>query len=592
MASEEGWRSLEPASLLVNLVPDLWRTLKSAWPLLVAAVLGGPVAGVANLGFVLLFFALAVARTVVHFATLRYRVVGGRLELRSGLLSRQVRLIDGARVQNIEIVQNVFHRAAGLVELRIETAGEGGIEGMLSAISVEEARRLQGELARAEPERVSGERSLLDIDWLELLAYGVSAGRAGAAVLVLGVGLEVLGPMSPEAVSSAVQGARPGALVGLALLAVAGAYAVSVGGAILRFYGFRMSRSARGVLLESGLLVRRRVEIPLPKVQLARVEEPWVRRAMGYGTLHVETAAVGMPNEEVAAEGMVPMVERDAFAEVLRLVLPRLDLDPWRATLARPAPRALYRGVIAAMLRWSIGAGAIAGWTRSPWPFALVPVGMALAWLDWRVQGWALTPRHLVTRDGFLTRRTVVVGRDKLQSVHLRQGPLLLWHRLGRVEVWVAGARVAVPDLREDDARALFAELSQQEAHGPDGGDHAGEVGDDPGGHGVPGLVDPDGAEVDREHVERGLGGALHGADDVPDEAVGPVGAGELAGEREGAGAGEGPDERERQSLGGHADERGDRRDAPQQELHRPAGAEHADRGEDRDDEGDDPDRR
>ena len=71
------WRQLEPASLLVNLLPTLWRTTRNLWPLLLAIFIGGTVQGAVDLGFLGLFVTLAVMRTVLHYATLRYRMYAG-----------------------------------------------------------------------------------------------------------------------------------------------------------------------------------------------------------------------------------------------------------------------------------------------------------------------------------------------------------------------------------------------------------------------------------------------------------------------------------------------------------------------------------
>jgi putative membrane protein len=131
------WRALEPASLLVNLIPDLWRTARGAWPLLLAVFVGGGIANVVNLLLLASFFAMAVGRTVLHFLTLRYRLHEGKLEIQTGLIGRRFRVIDPARIQNVEIVQNVFHKLAGLVELRIETAGEAGAEGSLAGRTID-----------------------------------------------------------------------------------------------------------------------------------------------------------------------------------------------------------------------------------------------------------------------------------------------------------------------------------------------------------------------------------------------------------------------------------------------------------------------
>ncbi|NOY26891.1 MAG: PH domain-containing protein, partial [Oligoflexia bacterium] len=118
------WKSLHPASLAVNLVPQAWRTARRAWPIFLAIILGGQDIGVqaGDLTLILLFFGLTLARTLVHFLTLHYRLHDGRLEIKSGLIHRQTRTIDPKRIQNVELVRNLFHRATGLVELRVETA--------------------------------------------------------------------------------------------------------------------------------------------------------------------------------------------------------------------------------------------------------------------------------------------------------------------------------------------------------------------------------------------------------------------------------------------------------------------------------------
>ena len=121
-----GWRGLEPASLLINLLPDLWRTVRSGWPLLLAIVVGGGARSAVDLGFLALFLGLSLGRTIIHFLTLRFRLNNGKLEIQSGLLGRRNRVIEPAHIQNTELVQNPFHRVFGLVELRIETAGEQG----------------------------------------------------------------------------------------------------------------------------------------------------------------------------------------------------------------------------------------------------------------------------------------------------------------------------------------------------------------------------------------------------------------------------------------------------------------------------------
>ena len=159
---EVPWLRLHPASLFVNLVPRTWKTLVGMWPLLLLVVVGGSSSedfALADFAWVGLFLLSGVGSTVVHYLTLRYRVNGNKLEIKQGLLNRQARVIDPARIQNVGEVRNIFHNLTGLVEVRIETAGDVRTEGVLSALSVQNANGLIAalEAARGRAPRVRPE---------------------------------------------------------------------------------------------------------------------------------------------------------------------------------------------------------------------------------------------------------------------------------------------------------------------------------------------------------------------------------------------------------------------------------------------------
>lgn len=598
MSAEPPWRRLEPASLLVNLVPDVWRTVRVMWLPLLVVFLGRPSGQRIDFFLPFLFFGLSFGRTAAHVLTLRYRVREGRLEIQSGILARSHRIIDPGRIQNLGIVQNVFHKAAGLVELRVETAGERGTEGLLSAITVSEAERLRTELAVRAPTAPSA-RAVREITLAELVAYGVSTGRVGAVLVGLAVFTEVATPLFPEW-ASRVMG-RPGFLLGLALAGMAGSYVLGVLGAVVRWAGYRLYRTARGVAAESGLFTRRRVEVPVSKVQVVRIDESVLRRWMGYATLKVDTAAGFSPEDPGGSELTVPMVPREEVAEVLHLLIPRGAADVVSARFQPAAPRALVRRLLAATVRWSI-LGALVGvgaerLTGSEAPgllvgAALVGWGLVTNWLAWRFEGWAWVGQLLAIREGWLRRETAVVPIDRIQSVHLLQGPWMRVNGLARVEVWGNRVRLDVPDQRTADARALFdrlcLRLAEQQPDGPDRDQGPGHVPGDAGEHRVPPPGDAHRPEVDREHVEGGLGGPVDDPGHLPEQGVRPVGLGELGHEPVGAGPGEGTEHGEGEHLRGHPDQQGDRADDAGHRVHGAAGAEHADRGQDGDQVGDD----
>lgn len=535
------WHRVHPASLAVNLLPQAWRTARNAWPIFLAILVGGDDMGLraVDLSLLVLFLGLTLARTLIHFLTLRYRLHDGRLEIKSGLINRKARTIDPKRIQNVELVQNIAHRISGLVELRIETAGEASTEGLLSALGTDEATRLRdalrrqqclsearaavraGRQAAGEDEDPGEGEELVALGPVELIAYGLSRRTMGTVALLSAVGFQLLEFAEPQEAEQVVESLGATTFAGLILLAFAASFVFSAGQAVVKHHAYRLQAVGQRLVTEEGLTTRRRVEIPLRKVQIVRTDEPWLRRVMGFGTLMIETAGLGISDGQVRqAEGVVPMVPREDLGALTRRAIPSLDVDPWTADLLPPHPRALYRTMVRRLLLAVVlAAGATA--LFFPWGalsvLLFLPGAAVAAWLDWRWQGWLVTEDTVVSRRGYFTRRTWVVARDKIQSVHVGQTPFMRWHGLASVMVRAAGSDVDLPDISRGEAlrvmqalspepAALASHAAQQQPHGDHAADHTHEVGGKAGGHGVADPADADTAEVDRQDVEGRVG--------------------------------------------------------------------------------------
>ena len=470
VGADEGWQGLHPASVVVNLVPRTWATLRSAWPLLAAALYGQANGqGLFDLLLISVFFGLAIGNTVVHFLTLRYRLVDGRLEIRSGLLNRQARVISADRVQNVEMVRNIFHRMSGLVEVRIETASGTEIEGMLSALSVDDAQHLITALQAARGDApTAAEPDAADVlvrnGTSELLWYGATGTRIGAAALLLGLAYEAMmlrGPVDPEALEA--PRTHLGALTALVVVAaVTGAWLIGLGTALLRHHWFRLVRSGKGLVAEQGLFTLRRTELRLSKVQLVTIVEPWLRRAFGFGSVWVETAAAREGGDGTQrSEAAVPYVEQQAYRAVVGAAVPLDGLDPADLVLLPPHPATMTRAILLALVRSAFIVGIAVAWFRLWGLLALlvVPVSVFFAVLDVRTQGFLVTDALVVARRGWLDRRTSLLARGKLQSASVDQGPLLRALGLSLVHLRVAGSRVVLPALAHADAVALLHRL-------------------------------------------------------------------------------------------------------------------------------------
>ncbi len=468
----ERWNRLHGASPFINLIPQAWRIVRSYWPLLLALLIGteaGTGLSWLDLLYLPLFFLAPMARTVVHWATLRYRVHDGRLEIRSGLLNRQARLIGPERIQNSELVRNPIHRLAGLVEVRLETAGGEQTEGLLSALALPQATALMDRLEQLRrsagvlPEQgsdVPAEQPIVAVGTLELLAHGLTSRRVGVLAVLVVIGLELWQQLGGGDTTTLQQGLHPAFLAGVVLASFVLGVALAVGNTLLRFHDFRLVGLDDRIEARHGLLTRRQVGLQRRRIQLLRVDEPLLRRWMGFATLRLETAGLASgPDGMKQAEATVPMVDRDSLPGLCKQLVPELDADPWGGDLM-PAPtkalawnlqRALVRGLLLLALALALGGS---------WGFLALlalPAMLVAAWFDWRWQAWRITDHLVLARRGFWIRRTWILPRRKVQSALCLQGPILRLWGLSQVLVRMAGNRVWLPPLRSQDAQGCLA---------------------------------------------------------------------------------------------------------------------------------------
>ena len=73
--------------------------------------------------------------------------------IRSGILFRNVRHLPYARIQNLDAVQNVFHRAFGMADVRVGTGGGAEPEARMSVLPWPRWTRCARECSRAAPGR-------------------------------------------------------------------------------------------------------------------------------------------------------------------------------------------------------------------------------------------------------------------------------------------------------------------------------------------------------------------------------------------------------------------------------------------------------
>lgn len=416
--------------------------------------------------------------TVVRTWFTRYTLDDEQLLVWSGALQRSVRVVAPARVQQVELIRQLRHRATDLAAVRIDLVGSGSsatrIE--LDALPVAEAERVRDTLER-------GRRRLADIAApidvpapppAPVLRVGtrhlVVGGLTGTPVLLVPfLLLSVLFEASDLIRQGTGAEAEPrGWLAVVLIIGGIAVWPIVAGGLmILRFHGYELARSGDDLVVRRGLLETRTSVLPLPRVQLVHRSATLPRQWLGLASLDIRTAS----GTSEGTPGWVTTVPVAPTGEVDALIPVALGREALQLDVAPHPTAACRRAIVRRLLSLAapvlvITAGTVAA--GGSWPavvgtaaalLGVVAFPVSLLWgRAWYQRlGHRLAEGVLIARDGVLVEHARIVPIDRVQTVSIRQNH---WQRRAGVctaQVHLAGssARVVVRDPSVVDALAI-----------------------------------------------------------------------------------------------------------------------------------------
>ncbi|MGK4594284.1 PH domain-containing protein [Amycolatopsis sp. w19] len=434
------WHRLDRRMLLIRPVLDVVKSL----PVLIGTVILGRGNGWEWFG--LGVTALTVFVGVSHVLTSRYRVADGQVEWTTGLLLRKHRAIPLDRIRTVDVTSEPKHRLFSLSTVRIGTGrhsvaqGSGDDQLVLDAVSQTEAHRLRTVLLHRkeispEAEAAPQEQVVAEVDrkWVRYAPFTLSGLAVVGAVFAavwhfahqLDIAPENVGPLrdllddlANTALWLIVVVAAVGLLVVVSLL--------SVGGYVLSFWNFKLTRESEGTLhVRRGLITTRSVSIEEERLRGVEVKEPLPLRIAGGARL---TAIAGGLREGKGGDKggglLLPPAPVGRVHEVAAEVL-RENFDPATVPLNRHPRRALTRRLTRAIGGVLLLAAALFGlaWIDFlpswMWQVALglVPFAALVGWDRYRNLGHAIVGRYLVSRSGSLARATVAIRREGLTGI-------------------------------------------------------------------------------------------------------------------------------------------------------------------------------
>ncbi|WP_345363737.1 PH domain-containing protein [Actinoallomurus liliacearum] len=435
------WRRLSTRMLLVHPVQELLR----AWPVLVGAVVVGSTGGHGS-WWSLGATGLVILGGLLRWFTTSYRVTAEQLQVRKGLLRRQVLTVPRDRIRTVDVTAHALHRSLGLAKVEVGTGRtdrkNDGVK--LDAMTATEAARLREELLHraAAPDARPAERpretllARMRPDWVRygpftltgFVTVGVVAG-----VVWRSLNEAHVDPRRIEVLSALLDRfGRTSPAVDVLVVVVALLVVVTVAstlGYVLSFHGFRLTRNDAGTLhVTRGLITTRAITIEERRLRGVEFSEPLLLRAVGGARCIAITTGLRVGRgAERGGSLLLPPAPR---AEALRVAAAVLRDDvPFTRTLTGHGPRAARRRfsravgtalllVAAVLALWALGA--VPAWT---WQVALVlvPLAALLATDRAHALGHTVVDGTLVSRRGSLVRRRSALSCEGIIGWNLRR---------------------------------------------------------------------------------------------------------------------------------------------------------------------------
>ncbi len=417
----------------------------------------GVVTVVAVGGVIIGVLGVLAAWQIAYHRRYEYRLTADTFDIDAGVFSRREREIPYGRIQNVAINRNVFQRLFGIAEVRLETAGGNAAEARLRYVGIDRAYELQDALSDrtgndstdVEPttapdaaEEAHRQHPIFEITPRELAVLALVS--LDYRVLVFSViGVSAFLPQLGGRLFDSGVFTVPATVLGLYLLTAV----LSALYAVTNYYDFTLSQGDRELRYERGLLQRYSGTIPLDKIQVLRISENVLARAVGYASVLVETAGYS-PGESGGTQSAVPIAQR---SRVDRLVedLGFETVDEFVRPPRRARRRYALRYLGATLILTGIGYGLTQLTTMSyPWIFLLGGgfIAPIAAHLKWRHRGYAVTDTHIITRNGFWRQTTTVVPHHRIQVVFDSQTVFQRRWDIATLTIDTAGSRSLVAD--------------------------------------------------------------------------------------------------------------------------------------------------
>lgn len=457
-------------------------------------------------------FALAAGLLISLFSIVQYRFYRywldeDEIRVKEGVFVRKMRQVKYGKIQNLNLIQNPLHRIFKVAKVQLESASGGKPEAVINVISLNAVAELQNRVHQAGlatrvnkvaggatdeiTKNLNGESEesspvLLRLGLAEIVRYGIISNRGLIPVGIffgflaqLGddIGSKNISPLIKGSINYVSEGVESlpidGTLISviyiiiLAIVSLSFLWILSIGMALLQFYGFELKERSKKLIAKMGLLTKIEATIPKHRIQTITVRHSILHRLFDRIGVTIETAG-GVNNEQqgVTMKHVAPVLPTDSKVEFLNQIQ---ESKSWSEIEWQPIEARAWRRVFkVSFLLWALVLLVL--WLHSGWAYG-IGVAVSTVWSFFYAKayikntGYFLSEKMAAFKSGVIFKKETYVRLPKVQTVRLKENLFDRRHKMATLELDTAGAthgahHVEIPYLNYDVSEKLYRQIS------------------------------------------------------------------------------------------------------------------------------------
>ena len=448
---------------------------------------------------------LAVSELMLLYCAFRWRYTfvsaeENTLIYETGKFLKKRVAIPFEKINTIDMGRNLFERLVGTCRLKIDTGAystsqEKNRSEMNLVFTLAEADEIRGYILRraeadAEAALGSGKNPIVskEPDWViragagDFILYGLTSSSVWKLFWMIVLGVMCVAELAEGLLAQTAEAVLPFAQDAIetvtqhnlfTLMLLLGA--VYLGTAIIsdvytmvwasiRFYGFRVAREGRSVIVRYGLITEKNYTLQVRNIHALIVRQNLFQQMLG--RCSVEAVCMGFGDEKDETALLLPIIKQSKLNALLGVILPEYVTE----MNIRPRKRAglLFHAVLPVAIWAAVCAGicAVCAWLEIPktLPVALSVVAVAVRLLSgvlaYRNTSLDWNERVVSVQCGGLMKRVYRIRTDAVQEVQVNTDLIKRLFGIGTYYVHYHGPTFNNTSIAPHLSDAFFAELA------------------------------------------------------------------------------------------------------------------------------------